>query len=66
LVEESAKTIGKRRIMAKRNNYSFKKYEKELKRKKKKKDKLERRQGKKDKADEVDKQEFDAKNRGAD
>lgn len=43
-----------RGFMAKRNNYSFKKYEKELKRKKKKKEKLERRQGKKDKVKEVD------------
>jgi len=37
-----------KRIMAKRNTYSFKKYEKELKRKKKAKEKLDRRQGKKD------------------
>jgi len=36
--------------MAKRNNYSFKKYEQELKRKKKRKEKLDRRQGKKDQA----------------
>ena len=34
--------------MAKRNNHSFKKYQKELKRKKKAKEKLDRRQGKKD------------------
>ena len=33
--------------MARRNNYSFKKYEQELKRKKKRKEKLDRRQGKK-------------------
>ncbi len=36
--------------MAKRNTYSFKKHEKELKRKKKAKEKLDRRQGKKDQA----------------
>ena len=36
--------------MAKRNNYSFRKYEQELKRKKKRKEKLDRRQGKKDQA----------------
>ncbi|MBW2028946.1 MAG: hypothetical protein JRJ31_07705 [Deltaproteobacteria bacterium] len=36
--------------MAKRNNHSFKKHQKELKRKKKAKEKLERRQGKKDHA----------------
>jgi hypothetical protein len=36
--------------MARRNNYSFKKYEQELKRKKKRKEKLDRRQGKKDQA----------------
>jgi hypothetical protein len=36
--------------MARRNNYSFKKYEQELKRKKKRKEKLDRRQGKKDRA----------------
>jgi hypothetical protein len=40
--------------MAKRNNYSFKKYEKELKRKKKKEQKLDRRH-KKNKATNVDK-----------
>ena len=34
--------------MAKRNNHSFKKLQKELKRKKKAKEKRERRQGKKD------------------
>ena len=42
--------------MAKRNNYSFKKHEKELRRKKKKEEKLERRKIKKDQATEVDKQ----------
>ena len=42
--------------MAKRNNYSFKKREKELKRKKKTKEKLDRRQGKKDPANDVDEQ----------
>ena len=36
--------------MAKRNTYSFKKHEKELKRKKKAKEKLARRQSKKDHA----------------
>jgi hypothetical protein len=36
--------------MAKRNTYSFKKLQKELKRDKKAKEKLARRQGKKDKA----------------
>ena len=41
--------------MAKRNNYSFKKREKELKRKKKTKEKLDRRQGKKDQETDVDK-----------
>ena len=41
--------------MAKRNNYSFKKYEKELKRKKKAKEKLDRR-GKKNQATNVDEQ----------
>ena len=41
--------------MAKRNSYSFKKYEKELKRKKKKEQKLERRKGKKDRITEIDK-----------
>ena len=44
--------------MAKRSNYSFKKYEQELKRKKKRKEKLDRRQGKKDQAvTDVDEQE---------
>jgi hypothetical protein len=44
--------------MAKRSNYSFKKYEQELKRKKKRKEKLDRRQGKKDQAaKDVDEQE---------
>lgn len=44
--------------MAKRNNYSFRKYEQELKRKKKRKEKLDRRQGKKDQAvNDVDGQE---------
>jgi len=42
--------------MAKRNNYSFKKYEKELKRKKKAKEKLDQRQGKKNQDPDVDKQ----------
>ena len=42
--------------MAKRNNYSFKKYEKELKRKRKKKEKLERRTRKKDETNKVDNQ----------
>ena len=42
--------------MAKRNNYSFKKYEKDLKRKKKANEKLDRRQGKKNQATNVDKQ----------
>ena len=42
--------------MAKRNQYSFKKYEKELKRKKKMEKKLERRKTKKDQDTEVDKQ----------
>ena len=41
--------------MAKRNNYSFKKYEKELRRKKKKEEKLKRRRIKKDQANEGDK-----------
>ena len=36
--------------MAKRQTFSFKKHEKELKRKKKAKEKLDRRQGKKDQA----------------
>jgi hypothetical protein len=35
-----------RRLMAKRNNHTFKKQEKEIKRKKKAKEKLDRRQGK--------------------
>ena len=44
--------------MAKRNAYSFKKYEQELKKKKKRKEKLARRQGKKDHAvTDVDEQE---------
>ena len=42
--------------MAKRNNYSFKKYEKELRRKKKKEEKLERRKMKKVQDTEGDKQ----------
>jgi len=42
--------------MAKRNAYSFKKYERELKRKKKAKEKLNQRQGNKNKATNVDKQ----------
>lgn len=42
--------------MAKRNTYSFKKHEKELKRKKKAEEKLDRRIGKKDQAINVDKQ----------
>jgi hypothetical protein len=42
--------------MAKRNQYSFKKYEKDLKRKKKMEKKLERRIAKKDQATEGDKQ----------
>ncbi len=42
--------------MAKRNTYSFKKHEKELKRKKKVKEKLDRRQGTKNQATNVDKQ----------
>jgi len=42
--------------MAKRNNYSFKRYEKELKRKKKAKEKLDRLQKKKEQATNVDKQ----------
>jgi len=36
--------------MAKRNTYSFRNHEQELKRKKKRKEKLDRRQGKKDQA----------------
>jgi hypothetical protein len=42
--------------MAKRNTYSFKKHDKELKRKKKAEEKLDRRQGKKNQATNVDKQ----------
>ena len=42
--------------MAKRNTYSFKKHEKEVKRKKKLKEKLDRRQGKKDQAPNGDEQ----------
>ncbi len=42
--------------MAKRNTYSFKKYERELKKKKKAKEKLDRRQAKKDQAANGDKQ----------
>ncbi len=42
--------------MAKRNTYSFKKHEKELKRKKKAKEKLDRRQVNKNQATNVDKQ----------
>jgi hypothetical protein len=42
--------------MAKRNTYSFKKHERELKRKKKTKEKLDRRQAKKNQATNVDKQ----------
>ena len=45
--------------MARRNNYSFKKYEQELKRKKKRQEKLDRRQGKKDQA--VKENEIDPK-----
>jgi hypothetical protein len=48
--------LGKEKLMAKRNNYSFKKYEKELRRKKKREEKLKRRKTKKDQATEVDKQ----------
>lgn len=45
--------------MARRNNYSFKKHEQELKRKKKRKEKLDRRQGKKDQAvNDVDEQKY--------
>jgi len=45
--------------MAKRNNHSFKKFQKELKRKKKAKEKLARRQGKKDQAvNDVDEQKY--------
>ena len=42
--------------MAKRQTFSFKKHEKELKRKKKAKEKLDRRQGKENQATNVDKQ----------
>ena len=42
--------------MAKRNNHSFQKYQKELKRKKKAKEKLERRQGNKDQTPQLDKE----------
>ena len=42
--------------MAKRNTYSFKKHDKELKRKKKAEEKLDRRQGKKNQVTNVDKQ----------
>ena len=42
--------------MAKRNTYSFRKHDKELKRKKKAEEKLDRRQGKKNQATNVDKQ----------
>ena len=41
--------------MAKRNNYTFTKYQKELKRKKKAKEKLARRQSKKNQATDVGK-----------
>jgi len=45
--------------MARRNTYSFKKYEQELKRKKKRKEKLDRRQGKKDQAvNDVEEQKY--------
>lgn len=40
--------------MAKRNDHSFKKHQKELKRKKKAEEKMARRQGKKDKSAEID------------
>ena len=40
--------------MAKRNRYSYKKLQKELKRRKKAKEKLERRQGNEDQVTEVD------------
>ena len=43
--------------MAKRNNYSFKKHEKELKRKKKAKEKLDRRQEQKIQATDGDKED---------
>lgn len=42
--------------MAKRNTYSFKKHEKDLKRKKKAKEKLDRRQAEKNQATDVDKE----------
>jgi hypothetical protein len=42
--------------MAKRNTYSFKKHEKELKRKKKAEEKLDRRQKKMNQATDCDKQ----------
>jgi hypothetical protein len=42
--------------MAKRNTYSFKKHEREVKRKKKAKEKLDRRKGQKNQAANVDKQ----------
>ena len=42
--------------MARRNNYSFKKHDKELKRKKKAEEKLDRRQGKKNQTTNVDEQ----------
>jgi hypothetical protein len=45
--------------MGKRNNHSFKKFQKELKRKKKAKEKLARRQGKKDQTlDDLDEQKY--------
>jgi hypothetical protein len=47
---------GERRMMAKRSNHSFIKFQKELRRKKKAKEKLARRQGKKDQSTDVDKQ----------
>ena len=51
--------LEKRRIMAKRNSHSFKKFQKELKRKKKAKEKLARRQGKKDQTvNDVDEQKY--------
>ena len=51
--------IGGKRIMAKRNSHSFKKYQKEPKLKKKAKEKLDRRQGKKDHAiNDVDEQKY--------
>lgn len=43
--------------MAKRNTYSFKKHEKDLKRKKKAKEKLDRRQAEKNQTNNVDKQD---------